>query len=110
MLSLYARYLDERTDDSIIETEYGFATYRYLKPRTVYIIDLYVLPEHRKKGIASQLADKICAEAKIRDCIELLGTVVPFTYGATESILTLIAYGMKVRSSCDNLIIFKKDI
>lgn len=110
MTSLYARYVDEKTDDFIIEKEYGFATYRFIHPNKCYIIDLYILPEYRKNALASKFADKICEEAKAKGCTELIGTVIPSNYGSTESIQILIAYGMKVAESSNNLIIFKKDI
>ncbi len=110
MKTLYAKYLEERTSDQIIERSEGFATYRYLNENQVYIIDIYVLPEFRELGIASILADNIAEEALKKGCKEMLGTVVPSTNNATTSIMILIAYGMSVLSSSNDLIIFKKDI
>ena len=40
-MSLYAEYLREKTDDEIIETVEGFATYRFLPGYACYIIDIY---------------------------------------------------------------------
>ncbi len=108
--SLYARYLDERTDDKIIENEFGFITYRKMNSIQMYIVDLYILPEMRCKGLASKLADQVEVIAKGLGCTEIIGTVNPSCYGAKESILTLIAYGMDVYSSTDNIIYFKKGI
>lgn len=110
MASLYAQYLNERTDDKIIELDEGFATYRYLNNDQVYIIDLFVLPEFRKKGMASRLADMICAEARTKGCKELIGTVNPSCKGTNASIMTLIAYGMRADSSSNNVIVFRKGI
>lgn len=109
-MSLYAEYLFERTNDEIIETADGFVTYRYLNDDQVYIIDIFIRSTERKKGKASELADIVRDEARLRGCKEMLGTVVPNTKNATASIITLIAYGMKIHSSSENLIVFKKDI
>jgi len=109
-MSLYASYLKERTSDNIVELPEGFATYRLLNTNQCYIIDIYVLPEYRKSGIASHLADTIVAMAKTQGCTELLGTVVPSTNSSTTSLKVLLAYGMSLHSADSNLIVCKKDI
>lgn len=110
-MSLYADYVKERTDDHILEGTNGFATYRYLSDgKTVYIIDIYTAPGGRQMGMAAALADLICQEARAKGCTELLGTVVPSTKGSTTSIQVLIGYGMKLKGSSDNLIVFRKDL
>jgi len=110
-LSLYAEYLKERTTDSIIETEFGFATYRYLDDfKTVYIIDIYVVPDARHEGYASELADQIVAEAKAEGATKLIGTVAPSAKGSTISLKVLLGYGMTLDSSADNCIVMRKDI
>lgn len=110
MLSLYAQYLIERTDDRILEIEEGFITWRQISPETFYIIDIYIKPQFRECGIASNLADQVCRFAKAAGAKEVIGTVVPSLKGATESIQTLVAYGMRVSSSTENLIVFKKEL
>ncbi len=109
-MSLYADYLLERTDDKIIELDNGFATYRYLNNDQVYIIDIYVKPNVRKIGMASELADLICTEAKSRGCKELIGTVNLTCKGIENSIKILLAYGMTPSSAYDNTIFFKKEL
>jgi GNAT superfamily N-acetyltransferase len=112
MDSLYAKYLKEKTSDQILETEHGFATYRYLDDgKTVYIVDLYVLPEFRKTKVASTIADQIVRQAKeTNGSNKLIGSVVPFSKGSTDSVKVLLAYGMSLDSSSNNFIIFRKDI
>ena len=107
--SLYARYLAERCGHSIIETEHGFATYEWLDG-AVYIRDLYVTPEARRQGHASQIADQVCDIAKARGCTKLIGTIDPATHGAHESLLGLIAYGMRLSHLLGNLIVFTKEL
>jgi GNAT superfamily N-acetyltransferase len=110
-MSLYAEYIKERTDDSIIETPSGFATYRYINDgRSVYVIDIYTRPECRKRGDAAALADSVAYEAKSKGCTEMLGTVNPSAKGSTASLKVLLAYGMSLKSASDNLIVFGKDI
>jgi len=110
-MSLYADYLKERTHDEILETPDGFATYRYLPDgKTVYIIDIYTTPEARKKGLATALSQQICDLAKAKGCTKMMGTVVPSMKNSTASIGALLAHGMKLDSSADNVIVFTKEI
>lgn len=111
MLSLYAQYLAEKTNDRIIETENSFATYRYLDDGiTVYIVDIFVLPSIRNSGWASCIADEIVTEAKKRGCIKLLGSVVTSSKNSTVSLKILLAYGMTLDSASNDFIVFRKDI
>lgn len=110
-MSMYAKYIKEKTTDNILETDKGFATYRYLdNNKTVYIIDIYVLPDFRKTNVASTIADDIVKEAKVLGCTNLLGSVVPSNKSSTASLRVLLAYGMTLESSTNDFIIFKKDI
>lgn len=110
-MSMYADYLRERTTDEIVETDKGFATYRYLpEDRAVYIVDLYVAPEHRKQGVASTIADEIVKCAKLIGYAKLIGSVMPSAKGSTASMDVLRAYGMKLKSSGVDFIIFEKEI
>lgn len=109
-MSLFADYLKEKTNDQIIESEIGFATYRYLDKESVYIVDLYVKPAYRQQKAASSIADIIVELAKKKGCKKLLGSVVPSTKGSTESVKVLLAYGMSLDSSVNDFITFKKDI
>lgn len=110
-MSMYGDYLKEKTSDQILESEGGFATFRYLNDgKTVYIVDLYVKPALRQKEYASTMADLIVDIAKAKGAIELLGTVVPSSKNSTISLQVLIGYGMTLSSSTNDLIVFRKDI
>lgn len=110
-MSMYADYIREHRNDEIVETEQGFATYRFLNEgKSVYIIDIYVKPDFRKSKAASVMADEIVANAKTRGAIELLGTVVPSARNSTDSLKVLLGYGMSLQSSSNDMIIFRKDI
>lgn len=109
-MSHYADYLRERTTDEIIESQNGFATYRFTDERTVYIVDLYVAPIARKLKVASQFADQIVSIAKERGCSRLLGSVVPSTRGSNDSLRVLLGYGMRLDSCTNDFILFSKEI
>lgn len=110
-MSLYAEYLKEKSDDKILELDFGFATYRHLpEEKSTYIIDIYIRPVFRKDGLASQMADQIVGEARAAGHTKLIGSVVPTSKGSTDSLKVLIAYGMHLKSCSNNFIIFEKDI
>lgn len=111
MNSLYAQYLEERTNDLIMEWPEGFVTYRYLdNGTTVYIVDIYTIPEMRRKEWAKDMADSVASEASARGCTELFGSVVPSMKNSTQSIKVLLGYGMSLHSAANDFIIFRKDI
>jgi GNAT superfamily N-acetyltransferase len=93
-----------------MERENAYLTYRYVEEKSVYIMDLYVRPEFRKTGIAKALADEVRDMALKRGCTKMLGSVVPSNKDSTISVSVLIAYGMKLKSSSNDFIIFEKDI
>jgi ribosomal protein S18 acetylase RimI-like enzyme len=109
-MSLYADYLKERTHDQIIETDKGFATYRFIDPSTVYIVDIYVSPDFRHSREASHMADAICEIAKSKGCTKVIGSVVPSTRGSTTSLKVLLGYGMTLQSSTNDFIVFERSI
>ncbi len=109
MPSLYAHYIAEREGKQILERPEGFATYSINAPEC-YIEDIYVLPEHRKSGVAAKLADVIAEEAKARGCTYLLGTVMPSAQGSTASLKVLLAYGFKLAKAETNAIYMVKEL
>lgn len=110
-MSYYTDYLRERTNDGVVETDYGFATYRFLEEgKTVYIVDIYVVPEARKEGHAADMADQIAKIAKEAGCTSMIGTVQPSAKGSTLSLQVLLGYGMRLQSASQDAIIMRKEI
>lgn len=109
-MSLYSNYLREKTQDHIIEMDQGFATYRFMDEKTVYIVDIYVLPDFRKQNLASTIADTIVDVARKKGCNKLLGSVVPSNKGSTISLKVLLGYGMTLKSSSNDFVVFEKEI
>ncbi len=108
-MSMYHDYIKEYTDLHVLETEDGFVTYS-ISNLTVYIQNIYVKPSLRKSGVASRLADQICALAKEQGCTMLLGSVQPSAKNSTASIQILLAYGMKLMSATNDMIYFKREL
>ena len=108
--SLYAQYIKERCGRGILETKEGFATFDYVSPDTVYIVDLYVAPKFRKTRVAATLADEIVRQAVKDGRKYLLGSVDASAKGAEDSCKVLEAYGMKIIKIAEPMIFYSKQI
>ncbi len=115
-MSLYGDYIGERLGKLIYEIDgKGFATYFFpVHPEhgeCVYIEELFVHHEHRRSRFGTELGDYVCEVARGRGIKTLLGSVNPKARGATESIKSLLYYGMKLDSvGDDGLIYFYKSL
>ncbi len=107
--SLYARYMEEREGKCVYENKKGFIVYSF-NGDECYIEEVYILLAFRKSGAASTMADHVSELAKAKGCKFLTGTIDPSTNNATVSMKVLIAYGFKLHSSRDNLIILTKPL
>jgi hypothetical protein len=98
-LQMYADFLEETSHAKLLETEHGFATYRYEYKQEigtyVYILDIYVKPEKRNGAIAADMANQIAEEAKENDVNIMVGSVDLRINGAERSQKVLKAYGME---------------
>jgi hypothetical protein len=110
---LYGDYIAEHRGDGIVESESGFATYRFVQldeGPAIYLVDIYVRPELRKSLIASDMADKVCDIGREKNCKYLMGSVAPKATKATDSLKVLLAYGMTLHSASEALVVFKKEL
>lgn len=108
--SLYAQYIAERENKNIIETDYGFATYRFNKDKSVYIEEVYVKPEFRKQGYASLFVNEIVERSHEQGCNLVITTACPSANNSTDSVKAILAYGFKIKSSINDLIIFELEL
>lgn len=108
-MSLWSKYLEERENKHVLETEDGFAVYQF-NGDECYLIDIYVVPEKRKTGVAAHLADRVMHLAKVHGSKWLVGSVSPGAKNAHTSLLVLLAYGMKLTKSDKDIIYFSKGI
>jgi GNAT superfamily N-acetyltransferase len=106
---MYADYVLEREGKRVLETDHGFATFS-VKQDYIYIEDIYVIPEKRKKGAASFFVDSIVAEYKTENITKLIGSVDLSSNGARESMLAILQYGFKPLSYESELLYFIKEI
>ncbi len=109
-MSLYAKYISEREDKEIIETDKGFATFLIYPNKECYLQDIYVLPEYRKSGYATDLADSVVLLAKEKGCNKLSGSVCSDDKNATRNMKVFLAYGMQINKVIGNMIFLIKDI
>lgn len=109
MKSMYADYTKEIHDREVFETDSGFVVYEF-KDETCYIADIFIKKECRRSGIASDLARHVETLAKEKGAKTLLGSIIPTTNGATESMRAMLAYGFRIQSAHENFIWLKKAI
>lgn len=104
-----AEYFKEWEGFDSIVTDDAFASYRIVGEEC-YIREIWVRPELRKTGLASDIADQIAVIAKERGCAFLSGSVNTLGNKPTESTKVLLAYGFKISGAVPNGILFKKEL
>lgn len=109
-MSLWADYKREREGKQVYEEKDGFVVYSFPSSVECYIEDIYVIPEKRKTGYATKLADYVCEIARKKGCEHLLGSVWVGSAGDTTSMKVLLGYGMHLLEVRGNLIIFTKEL
>lgn len=105
----YGKYVLERENKHILETDYGFATYKF-ENDYVYLDDIYVEKTHRRHGKSYELADIVANIAKSKGYSKMLGSVCPQANNATASLHVLLNYGFQLAESHPNMIYFIKEI
>ena len=109
-MNLFAKYLEEREGVKVISSDVGFATYKQVDNETVYLINIFVEKEHRRKGIASQLSLQVQIEAERLGCTKLLGSVDITTNGVTNSLKAVLGDGFEFSHGIGNVLYFIKNI
>ncbi len=109
-MSLFADYMKERENVETLEFEKGFITFKMLPDNSIYMKDIYVIPEARREGVGTFLTDKVCEIAKERGCSKVFGSVCIDASNCTDSMKAQLAYGMKLHSIKGNMIYLVKDI
>ncbi len=107
--SPWSHYIAERENAEVYETSEGFAIYK-IEHLTIYISDIYVKPEHRRKGVAAHIADSVAEIAITKGCTRMLGSVCPSAKNAHQSLQVLLAYGMTLLSAQHNIIYFSMSL
>lgn len=108
-MSLWAKYISERQGHRIIESDHAFVSYN-VQGDKIYLEDLYVAPEHRKRGVAQGLMSSLEKIGKEHGCKALITTTSTKTKGATYSLFVSIKYGLKVFKSDENYVWLYKEL
>lgn len=93
-----------------IETPVGFALYKRVADDAVWLADVFVVPEARRSGAGSHLADQVCDVAREMKCKYVLTSVDPTAPGATVSMMAILSYGFNVFGNDGRLVLFKKEL
>lgn len=110
MLDLYLSYVKERLGfESIVEEGKAFAIFK-TEGQEIYIQDIYVAPEYRKKGIMDAMEGRIEAHAIEKGCTFATGTVQPTANNSEESLVYCIGRGYKIVEAHPNVIILRKEL
>jgi GNAT superfamily N-acetyltransferase len=105
----YAAYIKEKYGKETLELPFGFAIFS-VDQGIFYIEDIYIVPEERRKGRASEMADYLTQVAKDRGCKTLLGSVNTAATDCQISLTGLIAYGFKLAKADKGLVYMTKGI
>lgn len=107
-MKMYQEYLSEREATNIIYREdRGFITWKFIDD-AVYIVDVYVVPQERKSGLATALASEVYNIAYGEGMIFVIGSVDVKACDPTTSVEVLLAHGMRITGVSGDIIWFKK--
>lgn len=109
-MSMYKDYIENQLPNRFVyETDKGFLTYN-INNKICQLEEIYIKPEFRRQGFASEFykdIEKIAREAK---CIYLIGTIMPRVANAEGSMMCLLKNNFKLDSIDDKLIYLSKEI
>lgn len=110
--SLYARYIKEREGLNCIEREYGFCTWAVSPDQQeLHIHEMFIVPERRRRGLATALIKELESEFKARGGKVLVSFLDQRAKGWEISRDVQIAYGFKFfRTLPDGRACFVKEI
>lgn len=103
-IQMYAKYIQEREGKSVLETEHGFAIYHFLGDY-LYLVDIYVEPDYRRTGLATEILNQIKDIAKKNNYKKILGSVDLQAKGCTGSLKAILASGFMLKQ-CEGQAIY----
>lgn len=109
MTNMWLEYEKERRGLEYIQTDQGFITYKVLDDEC-FIEDLFILPNCRRKGHATILANLVKEKAKLAECKYLSSNIDLKAIGAMESLALQLDYGMKPVAAHNNMLTMVKEI
>lgn len=107
-MQLYSAYIKEKYNrETLCYSEKAFITYEINKDEC-YIVDIYVDPEFRRSGVATEIAKEVEEIAKKAGCKYLTGTVNLRAKDPDASVKALYFYGFKLTEANQAYLMFTK--
>ena len=108
-MSLFSEYVKETKQMDIIEDEQGFVTF-LVSGEDCYIADLFIRPQFRRKHKAFSFGDELKQIAKDKGCKNLVTTVNTTNVDPSTPLKGILAFGFKVISANNNIILAKMEL
>lgn len=96
--------------DGAFEDPHGFILYKLVTPTEMRIGEIYVEPNKRSLGIATELADRVTELALAKGCTHLTCSTNITGNEDHLSMLAILHYGFRPVQAHNNEIIYVKDI
>lgn len=107
----YPAYLKEYKNQVYLENNHGFVSFNlFPEQKQVHVMDLYIVPEYRKNGLAAELINEVCKIAKERGCDILTAWIYMNSPDKETSLLASLKYGVKILSADNVRITVGKEI
>lgn len=106
-MQLYAEYIKEREGMSLYFIDHGFISY-LLADNYLYIADMYVKPDYRRKGVGQELLNHVTDIAKKDKKKYILAQVDTSTNGFNASIDGMLKNNFEFYSSNEDVMHFRK--
>lgn len=108
--SAWARYRAEMGSTEFLERAEGFISYSHVSSECTYIEDLFVEPDHRKKGIASELVAEVEKIAKLSGSKFMMVSVDLTVLTIPGNLIAALSMGAIPFKAHDNKIWLKRSI
>lgn len=108
-MSFYKAYIKERENFETLEHHHGFATYQIVD-KFIYLKDIYVIPEMRKRHVAKEIADAVSEIGLAALCDKMFGSVCLTAPRVEENLQVILSYGFSYYRSEGNLLFFIKEL
>lgn len=108
-LTKYAKYIKEKANHELFENEFGFITYEISKD-CVHIHDLWIDPDYRIKGHASNLVEVVIGQGEVNGCKYLTACVQINSNNVTDTLKAQLHYGFLVVGANENEIKLAKEL
>ena len=105
-------YLETREGFRIVTNPFGFIIYTLLEKDNytyLYIKDIYIEPDHRKRHIAGNCANALVDKYK-KHIAQVLGSVDINDPNCTINLQVLLNWGMRLSHRENDLLYFVKDV